>query len=163
MAWRRTGDKPLSEPMVSLPTHTCVTRPQWLKPFHKNNTGTTRTGSRFHINTAFYWCMVSTKGTSLTSKNSWSSYHVKDEIVSQRHWVESKQYQVNSRQEFMDPVQYEMSHRYGNFCSGVKAVLRPSLVRNVVSDVDENVMRHTGMDSLYWTIYICITSRSCMH
>ena len=30
MAWRRPGDKPLSESMlVSLPTHTCVTRPQW--------------------------------------------------------------------------------------------------------------------------------------
>ena len=30
MAWRRAGDKPLSEPMmVSLPTHICVTRPQW--------------------------------------------------------------------------------------------------------------------------------------
>ena len=30
MAWRRTGDKPLSEPkMVSLLTHICVTRPQW--------------------------------------------------------------------------------------------------------------------------------------
>ena len=31
MAWRRPGDKPLSEPMVvSLPTHICVARPQWL-------------------------------------------------------------------------------------------------------------------------------------
>ena len=30
MAWRRSGDKPLSEPMiVILPTHICVTRPQW--------------------------------------------------------------------------------------------------------------------------------------
>ena len=30
MAWRRPGDKPLSEPMtISLPTHICVTRPQW--------------------------------------------------------------------------------------------------------------------------------------
>ena len=30
MAWRRPGDKPLSEPMmVSLLTHICVTRPQW--------------------------------------------------------------------------------------------------------------------------------------
>ena len=29
MAWRRPGDKPLSEPMiVSLPTHVCVARPQ---------------------------------------------------------------------------------------------------------------------------------------
>ena len=31
MAWCQWGDKPLSEPMmVSLPTHICVTRPQWV-------------------------------------------------------------------------------------------------------------------------------------
>ena len=31
MAWRRAGDKPLSEPMmVSLLTHICVTRPPWV-------------------------------------------------------------------------------------------------------------------------------------
>ena len=31
MAWCRPGDKPFSEPMVvSLPTHICVTRPQWV-------------------------------------------------------------------------------------------------------------------------------------
>ena len=35
MAWRRSGDKPLSEPMmVSLLTHICVTRPQWVKMFN---------------------------------------------------------------------------------------------------------------------------------
>ena len=33
MAWRRPGDKPLSEPMmVRVPTHICVTRPQWVHP-----------------------------------------------------------------------------------------------------------------------------------
>ena len=32
MAWRRPGNKPLSEPMmVCLLTHICVTRPQWVK------------------------------------------------------------------------------------------------------------------------------------
>ena len=32
MAWRRPGDKPLSEPMmVRLPMHICITRPQWVK------------------------------------------------------------------------------------------------------------------------------------
>ena len=32
LAWRRSGDKPLSEPMmVRLLTHICVTRPQWVK------------------------------------------------------------------------------------------------------------------------------------
>ena len=31
MAWRRSGDKPLSEPMmVSFLMHICVTRPQWV-------------------------------------------------------------------------------------------------------------------------------------
>ena len=31
MAWRRSGDKPLSEPMmISLLTHICVTRSQWV-------------------------------------------------------------------------------------------------------------------------------------
>ena len=30
MAWRWPGNKPLSEPMVSLLTHICVTRPQWV-------------------------------------------------------------------------------------------------------------------------------------
>ena len=35
MAWRRPGDKPLSEPMmVILSTHICVTRPQWVKEQH---------------------------------------------------------------------------------------------------------------------------------
>ena len=32
MAWRRSGDKPLSEPMVvSLLTHICITQLQWVK------------------------------------------------------------------------------------------------------------------------------------
>ena len=36
MVWRRPGDKPLSESMrVSLLTHICITRPQWVKRFEK--------------------------------------------------------------------------------------------------------------------------------
>ena len=36
MAWRRSGDKPLSEPMmVRLPTHICVVRPQWVNDIWK--------------------------------------------------------------------------------------------------------------------------------
>ena len=35
MAWRRIGDKPLSEPMmVNLVTHICVTRLQWVKCYN---------------------------------------------------------------------------------------------------------------------------------
>ena len=34
MTWRRPGDKPLPEPMmIRLPTHICVTRPQWVDSF----------------------------------------------------------------------------------------------------------------------------------
>ena len=34
MAWRRSGYKPLSEPiMVRSPTHFCVTRPQWVNEY----------------------------------------------------------------------------------------------------------------------------------
>ena len=36
MAWRRPGDKPLSEPMMfCLLTHICVTRPQWVNRHHR--------------------------------------------------------------------------------------------------------------------------------
>ena len=40
MAWRCSGDKPLSEPkMLSLPTHICVTRPQWVnqRMYHRDS------------------------------------------------------------------------------------------------------------------------------
>ena len=37
MAWHRSGDKPLSEPMmVSILTHICITRPQWVRAINKN-------------------------------------------------------------------------------------------------------------------------------
>ena len=42
MVWRRPGNKPLSEPMmVSLLTHICVTRPQWVNSdsYFATNTG----------------------------------------------------------------------------------------------------------------------------
>ena len=46
MAWRRSGDKPLSEPMiVSLLTHVCITRPQWVKKHLSNHYKT------WHLNT----------------------------------------------------------------------------------------------------------------
>ena len=38
MAWRQPGDKPLSGPMmVRLPTHICITRPQWVKDYKRCN------------------------------------------------------------------------------------------------------------------------------
>ena len=49
MAWRRSGDKPLSEPMmVSLLTHICVTRPQWV---NSNN-------FLFFINNYWPWACI---------------------------------------------------------------------------------------------------------
>ena len=40
MAWRRPGDKPLSETMmVSLPTHICVARPQWVNTMRVRQNG----------------------------------------------------------------------------------------------------------------------------
>ena len=51
MAWRRLGDKPLFEPMmVILPTHICVTRPQWVKP-----------NFNFRLPTIIYWSFAQTK------------------------------------------------------------------------------------------------------
>ena len=54
MAWRRPGDKPLSEPMVvSLLTHICVTRPQWV-----NKSGGVLLGSK---NSAVYYSVSISK------------------------------------------------------------------------------------------------------
>ena len=40
MAWRRPGDKPLSEPMmVSLTMHICVTQPQWVNTLRPRQDG----------------------------------------------------------------------------------------------------------------------------
>ena len=52
MAWRRPGDKPLSEPMmVELPTHICVTRPQWVKSNKLLNTRSNFRSLRRHDTT----------------------------------------------------------------------------------------------------------------
>ena len=51
MAWRRPGDKPLSEPMVVIIlTHICVTRPQWFKTNVK----------RMSLLTSFEWHLINT-------------------------------------------------------------------------------------------------------
>ena len=56
MAWRRPGDKPLSGPMiVRLPTHICVTRPQWVNSLHQNrvtiplNNGVNYSAPRYQV------------------------------------------------------------------------------------------------------------------
>ena len=58
MAWRHSGDTPSSEPMmVSLLTHICVTRPQWVNwniPVeYKRNCRTKLTDQIFYSNSKF--------------------------------------------------------------------------------------------------------------
>ena len=51
MAWRRPGDKPLSEAtMVRLPTHICVTWPQWVKKWQFCSACGTGIFTHFKIN-----------------------------------------------------------------------------------------------------------------
>ena len=53
MAWRRPGDKPLSEPMmVSSLTHIWVTRPQWVNVTYYSYTSYAH--SQLHCNTHVY-------------------------------------------------------------------------------------------------------------
>ena len=57
MAWRRSGYKPLSEPMmISLLTHICVTRPQWVN-WSKTTTKHTNVWTKVH-NSWFLLCMI---------------------------------------------------------------------------------------------------------
>ena len=63
MAWCRLGDKSLSEPMMlSLPTHICVTRPQWVKEMAKSKMGellgwTGEFGHYFLLNLMSWRCL----------------------------------------------------------------------------------------------------------
>ena len=68
VAWRRSGDKPLSEPMmVGLPTHICVTRPQWVKMLALSSQ---RQQSMFtYINAVFIICLITFYFTVKIGKN----------------------------------------------------------------------------------------------
>ena len=49
MAWHRPGDKPLSEPkMVRLPTHICITRPQWVNCLSSSHSNIIDTSHKSH-------------------------------------------------------------------------------------------------------------------
>ena len=65
MAWRRTGDKPLSEPMmVRLPTHICVIRPQWVNEWYnatqnwRKNKSTTLFADQIHTYDCTQYCII---------------------------------------------------------------------------------------------------------
>ena len=57
MAWRRQGDKPLSEPMVaSLLTHICVARPQWVDINCKTHTAILNTFRSYQLDVMMEMC-----------------------------------------------------------------------------------------------------------
>ena len=62
MAWRRPGDKPLFEPMmVSLPTHICVARLQWVKAsclYNGAHSGKNNTRLEFGFDVSFIKCQT---------------------------------------------------------------------------------------------------------
>ena len=63
MAWRRPGDKPLSDPMmVRLLRHVCVTRPEWVK--HRRSTSLKR---------KLWWNKIMSRNVN-TSRDSISSH-----------------------------------------------------------------------------------------
>ena len=77
MAWRRPGDKPLSEPMmVSLLMHICVTQPQWVKIGKQHPI----TGSRRWAMGCTLWiawctsCMLMAWFHALPGQQAWDSY-----------------------------------------------------------------------------------------
>ena len=83
MAWRRPGDKPLSTPMmVSLPTHICVTRPQWVNWITNSRWTQTRIKAYKFVSTPIVHGIVfSSRITILVS----SLYHDKYEYKMTKH------------------------------------------------------------------------------
>ena len=70
MAWRRSGDKPLTEPMmIGLVTHICVTRPQWVKRHQISYISQQQT-----FNVAMT-TKIAGKSRTMTSSN-WNIFHV---------------------------------------------------------------------------------------
>ena len=94
-AWRRPGDKPLSKPkMDKIPTHICVTRPQWVK--RKWSIPMTFADSEFkfaiftlvsgHL-IATYVCTCHDSTAVEPSANFWSDHCVRIEMRTKRIWI----------------------------------------------------------------------------
>ena len=80
MAWRRPGDKPLSEPvMVSLLTDIYVTRPQWVNALRPRENGR-------HFAEDIFKCIFLCAGCVFWSKFHWNLFSRVPLIVSQ-HWL----------------------------------------------------------------------------
>ena len=88
MAWRRPGDKPLSEPMmVSLLTHICVIRPQWVNALALGK-------SECHFNYKIFQIIAVINGWDISCELAlrWTSLDLTDDednIGSGNGWVSS--------------------------------------------------------------------------
>ena len=79
MVWRRPGGKPLSEPMmVSLLTHICVTRPQWVNTLRPRQDGR-------HFPDYIFTCIAWIKMYGLLLRFHWSLF-LKVQLIIFRHW-----------------------------------------------------------------------------
>ena len=91
MAWRRPGDKPLSEPvMVSLLMHICVTQPQWVKGYSYDNI---HIDMKFHIQTllwTFFSELINSLGPYFIClvhvRDFWTMFHGHQFAGQERNW-----------------------------------------------------------------------------
>ena len=85
MAWRRPSDKPLSEPMVvSLPTHICVARPQWVIWLLSRDDQAGET--EYHYSDVIMSVMVTQITVVLLFAQSFVKAQIKENIKAPRHW-----------------------------------------------------------------------------
>ena len=102
MAWRRPGDKPLSEPMMlRLPTHICVTQPQWVNCWYQTNSMESTFNCWYQTNSmeSTFNCWYQTNSMELTFNcwyqtnsmestfNSWMKWKYHDILT---HWGRDK-------------------------------------------------------------------------
>ena len=126
MAWRRSGDKPLSESMmVSLLTHICVTRLQWVNPKLFQNMPCSMPHLSWQFHEDLLVCHVVNRPT---NQQRWKhNYHCKEQVKITGGWINIK----------MPSYQYGKSH------CGDKTVVRSSYLHKGIF--------YTGkMASLYW-------------
>ena len=102
MAWRRPGDKPLSETMmVSSPTHICVTRPQWVnidyEPFWCSNKDVWEENINAMVADALVLCgSKSSAGMVLTIQDKWVLIS-QWENINCLHYLKYRNFKKNER------------------------------------------------------------------
>ena len=84
MAWRRAGDKPLSESMVvRLPTHICVIPPQWVKRAIRTYAGQCHYNAVNFLPNVCWWLIlpIASRVTSLALRQSCSCPNAHEAIL----------------------------------------------------------------------------------